>query len=360
MSFFIPCFVLFPAMITGDSSVNYFELHNAIREPYFGNLDNLKSIKVDLIKEKIKGNAFLSSKTGLNYYLKCLISDQENLDQIKKIEMDALHEIHPSLSTISQFGNLISDSKKDEQFELLIKGIRGGELIRKSFSGKESLLPIIWYDNVFLLLNGPFIQINDLEKSQLLKNNILPFYNELSVKAGEGTSYFEENKVDCLSLIYVYEGNFTMGYKEIEKLKKSRLTRFSEKEKPMAHPAYLRLRLLMKEKKYETVISEFKSLPKNWLDFEGADKLSMLIFSRIAADAYLELGKDDLSKVWRESAITLLFSAEFKSAKDLALEEATKLRSLYLKEKSWILMRNLEERSAKFGMTPLPKQPGEN
>jgi hypothetical protein len=334
-------------------------LQNTIREPYFSNIDNIKLIDIYKIENEIK-SSFLYSNTALEYYLKCLIADRECLDKIKKTNKDALHEISPNLSTISQFGNLISDSKKEDQLELLIKGIRGGELIRKACSGKDSLLPIIWYDHLFLLLNGPFIQINDLEKARILKNKILPFYNDLIMKVGGNKTYFEELKVDCLSLIYVFEGNFSFGYKEIDKLKKSRLTRFSEGEKPMAHPAQLRLRLLMKEKKYETVISEFKRLPEKWLDFEVADKLSMLIFSRIAADAYLELGNDELSKVWRESAITLLFLAEFKSGKDLALDEATKLRSLYLKEKSWTLMRNLEERSAKFGMTPLAKQPGEN
>ena len=282
------------------------------------------------------------------------------MDQIKKIWTDALHEISPNLSTISQFGNLISDSKKEDQLALLTKGVRVGELIRMACIGKDSLLPIIWYDHLFLLLNGPFLQIKDLEKARILKNNILPFYNDLNIRVGENKLYFEELKVDCLSLIYVFEGNFSLGYNKIEKLRKSRLTRFSEEEKPMAHPAQLRLRLLLKEKKYETVISEFKRLPKSWLDFDDADKLSMLIFSRIAADAYLELGNDALSKDWREIAITLLFFVNFKSGKDLALEETTKLRSLYLKEKSWTLMRNLEERSAKFGMTPLPKQPGEN
>jgi hypothetical protein len=344
----------------GDLKENFVELIDVIRAPYFGDLETIRTVNIDLIRDKIKKSAFLTSKTGVPYYLRCVVSDRENLDQIKKIEKAVLLEISPNLSTISQYANLVSDSGKEEQLELIIKGIRGGDLIRKTCSGKESLLPLIWYDNLFLLLNGPFVQINDSEKAKILKNNVLPFYNDLNVAVGENGEWLEELKVDCLSLIYVFEGNFLLGYKEIEKLKKSRLARFSEKDKPMVHPACLRLKLLMKEKKYETVISEFKSLPEKWLDFEAGDKLSMLIFSRIAADAYLELGKVDLSMVWRESAITLLFLVEFKSGKDLALEEATKLRSLYLKEKSWTLMRNLEERCAKFGMKPLPKQVGEN
>lgn len=169
MSFITICIILLPPIMMGDLKENFVEFIDAVREPYFGNLDTLRSVNIDLIRDKIKKSAFLTSKTGLPYYLRCVVSDRDNLDQIKKIEKAALLEISPNLSTISQYGNLVSDSGKEEQLELIIKGIRGGELIRKACSGKESLLPLIWYDNLFLLLNGPFVQINDLEKAKILK-----------------------------------------------------------------------------------------------------------------------------------------------------------------------------------------------
>lgn len=353
-SFFPPC------TMADEMTASISEIYKTIRNPYFDNIDQLDFLDATLLKNKINNNKILSSSTEINYLLDNLLSDKDNFCRIRKIYKNGLETIAPGLQTFTQLSNLIYNLRNEEQYEILIKSIRSGEQVNKSFAGEKSLLPLFWYNNLLVVLNSPFMQISDSEKARILREKILPFYSGLYAKLGKNNNYIEELQTDCLCMIYVNEGNYFLGYKEIEKLRKSRLGRYSEDDKLMAHPAYLRLSLLMKQKKYETVISEFKKLPKSWLDFGEADKLSMLIFSRIAADAYLELGNDELSKVWRESAITLLFLAEFKSGKDLALDETTKLRSLYLKEKSWTLMRNLEERSAKFGMTPLSKQPGEN
>jgi hypothetical protein len=73
--------------------------------------------------------------------------------------------------------------------------------------------------------------------------------------------------------------------------------------------------------------------------------------------------KVQIATAYQDAYFSFLF-ANYPDLKHIdgyypCLLEAEKLRSFYQNSKDWALVRNLEDRCAKFGMKPLPKQPGE-
>ena len=69
MSFITICIILLPRTMMGDLKENFVELIDVIRAPYFGDLETIRTVNIDLIRDKIKKSAFLTSKTGVPYYL---------------------------------------------------------------------------------------------------------------------------------------------------------------------------------------------------------------------------------------------------------------------------------------------------
>lgn len=334
------------------------DLHRKYWDTYCINLDNLRKFDLDIIAKSVLKNDTLNNSIG--FFVEYSQNDKNNFNEIKKIHTTALKAINDKIESAYQLGMLFHNSTKDDQLDVLEKALKSGEYIQKACAGKKSLLPFFWYNNLRMLANGPFNQVDESTQSKILKEQILPFFNSLQIETGTRNAYIDECIIHCRCMICVFEGNFNLGYSEIEKLKKHRL-HFEEKDNTIAIlPTLLRMSLLLKEKKYHDVINEFKALPPKWLDYDEK-KLwsSMFIFSRIAADAYYEIGNFEASKTWREIAISLNYSVDFKSNREIALQDATKLRDIYIKEKSWASMRSLEGRSAKFGMKPLPKQIGE-
>lgn len=327
-------------------------------DAYCMDLNNLDLINIDIIRKSVEKNDRLNNHFG--FFVEYLQNDKKNLNEIKKIYHNALKSINDNIASVYQLGVLFYNSTKDEQLEIFKKALKSGEYIRNACAGKKSLLPFFWYDNLSMLSEGPFDKVDEFTKSKFLKEQILPFFDSMLADTGTRNACIDECRVFCRCLIYMFEENFNTGYLEIEKLKKYKLNFVTEDDASMGIPAILRLSLLLKEKKYNNVVNEFKSLPPKWLDIdEKPNRSSMFIFSRIAADAYFEIGNIEASKLWREIAISLNYSFEFKSNTDISLQDAIKLRDIYIKEKSWAMMRSLEERSAKFGMKALPKQVGE-
>ena len=333
-------------------------IHLKLWDAYCMDLNNFDILNIDLITNSIKKTDRLNNHLG--FLVEYLQNDKGNLKEIKNIHHNALKLINDNVGSVYQLGVMFYNSTKDEQLEVFKKALKSGEYIQNACSGKKSLLPYFWYSHLRMLADSPFNQVDEFTKSKFLKERILPFFDSLLTETGTKNTYIDECRIHCRCMIYVFDGNFNAGYLEIEKLKKSRLKLVTEDDASMVIPAILRMSLLLKENKCEDVINEFKSLPPKWLDIdEKSNRSAMFIFSRIAADAYYEIGNFEASKTWREIAISLNYSVDFKSNREIALQDATKLRDIYIKEKSWASMRSLEGRSAKFGMKPLPKQIGE-
>jgi hypothetical protein len=333
-------------------------IHQKLWDAYCIDPSNLDFLNIELIEKSVKKTDRLNNHLG--FLLEYLQNDKKNLKEIKIIQHNALKTINDNTESIYQLGVMFYNSTKDEQLEVFKKALESGEYIRNACAEKKSLLPYFWYSHLRMLSDGPFNQVDEITKAKFLKEQILPFFDSLLTETGARNAYIDECRMHCRCMIYVFEENFNTGYLEIEKLKKSRLRLVTKDDASMAIPTILRLSLLLKEKKYSDVINEFKSLPPKWLDIdEKPNRTPMFIFSRIAADAYFEIGNIEASKTWREIAISLNYSNDFKSNRDISLQDAIKLRDIYIKEKSWALMRSLEERSAKFGMKALPKQVGE-
>jgi len=334
------------------------DLHKKYWDTYCIALDNLKFFDMDIITKSVLKNDRLDSSIG--FFVEYSQNDMRNLNEIKKIHHIALKSINDNIESAYQFGMLFHNSTKDEQLDLLKKALKSGEYIRNACAGKKSLLPFFWYNNLRMLADGPFNQIDGVTQSKFLKDQILPFFDSLLMETGTRNAYIDECRIHCRCMIYIFDENFNFGYSEIEKLKKYRSNLDLEDDTLMILPTILRMSLLFKERRYKDVINDFKTLPPKWLDYdEKKTWSSMFIFIRMASDAYFETGNIEASKTWREVAISLNYSIDFKSNRDIALQDAIKLRDIYIKEKSWAMMRSLEERSAKFGMKALPKQVGE-
>ena len=114
-------------------------------------------------------------------------------------------------------------------------------------------------------------------------------------------------------------------------------------------------------------IAIFKTLPTDFYeDKQNIEAINPLLFVDIlnlASEVYWENGSKELAKVYQEISYTICSTKtnnEKGFAKKRTLLVAEKLRSYYLKDKNLNLIRSLEARAEKYGLTPIPKQEGEN
>lgn len=119
------------------------------------------------------------------------------------------------------------------------------------------------------------------------------------------------------------------------------------------------------KKNYKEAIQIFKKIPQDLVSLDQKNLIDPLVSVEIydiLAESYWNEGNRNFAKIYQEIALSLCVSnlnLGLNVEKKRTLMVAEKLRKYYKEEGDWMLMRNLEERSKKIGMEPLPKQPGE-
>lgn len=332
----------------------------AMLEIYSGDILKLKDMRLDKLKAALEMEEKNYSKSNVELFCSLPVKDQFNLEIVRQVQLNALSLIGPHIKTISQVNEKVLSVNSSEQMAIINKFIEGGRLVRKSEKVKNGFLPFCWQITLLSLLDSPFVRIADEKKTEILKMEVIPSIEDLKLAIRPDNLWLIDFQLYCNALLCVLETNLSFGYKAIEEFSICRERIFGKNHANLAIPYYCRLALLMKEKKYEEVVQIFKKIPKNWLespdDFLIHHKIK---FAVVAADAYTKLENKELAKMWREVAFSYSFTLNSLAGKNFSLQQSVLLRNLYLEEKSWGLMRNLEERCARIGMNPLPKQPGE-
>ena len=119
------------------------------------------------------------------------------------------------------------------------------------------------------------------------------------------------------------------------------------------------------KKNYKEAIQIFKKIPQDLVSLDQKDLIDPLVsveIYSILAESYWNEGNRNFAKIYQEIALSLCVSnlnLGFNVEKKRTLVVAEKLRKYYKEEGDWMLLRNLENRSIKIGMEPLPKQSGE-
>jgi len=155
--------------------------------------------------------------------------------------------------------------------------------------------------------------------------------------------------------------------KNIEQLDSLLKLRYNESLPRLCYVKYREMHYYHKNHNFEEAIRVFKTLPPDFYeDDQGVREINPLIcvdILNLASQVYWENGKKDLAKVYQEISYSICSSKinnDKGFAKKRTLIVAEKLRNYYLKDKNFNLIRGLEARAEKYGMTPLPKQEGEN
>lgn len=156
-------------------------------------------------------------------------------------------------------------------------------------------------------------------------------------------------------------GEYISEYEKIQAL-------FPPKKADQFYLVLYKLEDLFFQKKYQECVQFFKnSIMFTYLN-KPTDRNGHILYCMIRGYSFVgrshkELGQKELGKTYQELALTTGVIASIGENGYSDLESirlmAEDLRKMYLEDKQWELMRSLEERSAKFGMKPLPKQPGE-
>lgn len=122
--------------------------------------------------------------------------------------------------------------------------------------------------------------------------------------------------------------------------------------------------LIFNQGNFQKCIDEFRDIPENWLlcSKTSTDEWIFLAY-QLVVDSCVKLEKVQIATAYQDAYFSFLFT-NYPTLKHIdgyypCLLEAEKLRDFYQKSREWGLVRNLEDRCAKFGMKPLPKQPGE-
>jgi len=327
---------------------------------YYGDILKIKDFKFNKLKSAFETDTKKHTKSSIDLFCGLPTNDQTDLEKVRQVHLKALSLVGPNVETIDQVMEKVLNADPSEQLIIIEKFIEGGRLIRGSDKARTGFLPFCWQITVLSVLDSCFIQIGDQEKIKILKGEVLPFVKEFKNVVGADNLWLIDMELYCKSVLCILESDFKFGYKTIEEFETGREVIFGKNDDSLAIPYYCRLSLLMRENKQEEVIQQFEKIPKNWLEPSSAFLVNHKIkFAAVAADAYTKLGKKEMAILWREIAFSYSFPLQSLAGKNYALKQAILLRNLYLEEKSWTLMRNLEERCAKFGMKPLPKQPGE-
>jgi len=336
------------------------EIFYTLYEIYNYRISDLRTKEYLDFQGKANKGSDAKVESELAFFIEYSKMDSENIDEIMNFQKTGLMAINLKLENNSQLTEFIMNIDKSKQKSIIADVCKYCKLAQTKFNNKKTLFPLFLNIQVFSIINSPFFQIDDIEKACILKENVLPFLIQFATNHNLKNMYLEELIFDCKSRILVLESNFKLGYDEIEKLKVARSKRFNSNDLEMALLVYLKMKLLIKEGKYDLAIFEFKKIPDSWIDLEQEkDRIIKFQLASAGADAYLEMKNYTLSKVWREVAISVLYTVDFVSGREVANQQADLLRSIYLEEKSWTLLRNLEGRMSKFGMKPLSKQPGE-
>jgi len=327
---------------------------------YLENFSAIENLNSEFVYEELKRLGYQDLKKHEDFF-KLAEIDKANFKNLKKVQEDMLNKIDPSLKEVYQIYDKLASVDKEERKKSVLKfkdSCAGMGGIKKSPS---RMMEFYWNTFLFAVIASPIFEFDEEFQKQVIGTHLIPSLSKKTVNLDCLSDYNSELHAECKFRLYLFEGNYIESIKEINIIYESRNKKFTPGDVGRSRPLELKIELLMRQKKYHDVIREFKTIPEKWLDQkEGLDSGSRTLFITNAAIAYNEIGNKELSKVWQELSYSEYCSDPTLAGKEFVLKQALLLRKLYLEEKSWILMRNLEERSAKFGMTPLPKQPGEN
>lgn len=360
--------ILLIQIITGDGiGIKFAEpldpgtAYAALLEIYSGDILKIKELKFHKLKSIFEMEKTIYSNSNIALFCSLPAKDQANLETVWRIQSNALSLVGPNIKTIFQVRNKLLSANPSEQLAIINKFIEGGRLVRNSDKVRNGFLPFCWQVTLLSFLDTCFVQIADEKKIEIIKSEILPFINEFKNEIGSDNLWVIDFQLYCKAMLCVLEPNFDVGFKTIEEFTITREKIFGNNHSCLAIPFYCKLSLLMKEKRYEEAIQNFKKIPQNWLDSSDDFQIHHRIkFAVIAADAYIKLNNKEMAILWREVAFSYSFTLSSLAGKNFSLHQSNLLRNLYIEGKSWGLMRNLEERCAKIGMKPLPKQEGEN
>lgn len=288
--------------------------------------------------------------------------DKKNIDAILTHQLEALKLIDNKAQSLRDVYYLIDSAEGAEKEELIRKFVKSCQVICKKCPKTSSLVPFYWHTFLLSMLESPVIEATEVFKKDIFKNHILPFMIEMAASQNMESIVFNEYIATIKFKIYLIESDFKNCRNEIENLTNYKKLRYNKGDSTaMVLSNYLETIVLYKEKKYRRAIEVFKTIPEIWQDpVNGLTNSNKQRLTTMVADAYLQIEDYESSKTWREVSLSMALFLPGKSGKAYALKEALALRNIYQKEKSWTLMRNLEERSARFGMKPLPKQFGED
>jgi hypothetical protein len=339
----------------GNFSPLYLLLDN-----YFIDLPTLKEINIHAILDESNKLGIQQSKSE-NQIIALAQNDQKNIEVILRHHQKSLKKIDSKVQTILQIFELI-ETADDCDIETIIKKCADStRTVKEDCSAAPSLLPFYWHLFLLSVIDTPSIRIQENFKKELLNTCLIPYFLEMAGKYKMENIYFNELLAESRFQLYLINSNFKECRNEINKLIEYKKLLHGEDPSALIKPKYLEIKVIFKEKNYKLVIEKFRNMPETWLDPKiGFDLGARVDLITIGADSYLEIGNLELSIAWREAALSFMFSQERRAGKTYALNHALALRNLYQKEKYWTQLRNLEKSCAKFGMKPIPKQPGED
>ena len=328
---------------------------------YFGELKDIEKINIKSVLDQTRKLKNEQHKKSEIQIITLANNDQKNIDIVFRHHQKSLKIIDSKAQTILQIFELM-ESADDCEIETIIRKCADScRIVNEDCSELFSLLPLYWHLFLFSAIETPTIRISDTLKKELFNVYLIPFFSEIANKYKMENIYFNELLAESKFWLYLIESNFKSCRNEISKLIHNKKVKYGESPLAVIKPNYLEINVIFKEKNYKLAIEKFRNMPEIWLDPEvGFDLGTKLSLITIAAESYLENGNLELSIAWREAAMSMMFSQKRRAGKNYALNHALELRKLYQKEKCWTQIRNLEKSCAKFGMKPIPKQPGED
>lgn len=327
---------------------------------YLENFSALENLKSELVYEELKRLGYKDLQKHEDFFKLAQI-DKANYRNLKKVQEDMLNKIDPSIKEVNQIYNILASVEKEKRKKIVLNFKDSCATMTSNKVSMSLMMEFFWNTFLYAIIVSPIFDFDEEFQKIIFANHLIPFLSRKTPVDDCLGHLKSELLSECKFRLYSFEGNYSESLKQIDLISEFRNRKFKPGDIGRSRPLELKIELLMKQKKYHDAIREFKKIPDKWLDQkEGIDSGNRTLLITNAAIAYYEIGDKELSKVWQELAYSDYCSDTSLAGKEFALKQALLLRKLYLEEKSWVLMRNLEERCAKIGMKPLPKQDGEN
>lgn len=289
--------------------------------------------------------------------LKKILDDIEIIEKAFKSDKEKFSKIKKA--SIFENNRIFNEAEEANLKSLFAKMKDDYRFLENSFP-HNSFYCFFFTSNFFFMVNSTLNSLTEMEKRNWTHNFFLierekfkgPEWNNNAVLR------FEKSRIN-VQLGELANDDMATIMNLIMNFEKEMKERFGQDNPAnIAIHAYKIKALYLRNKKQEA-ISILKTIPFEW-QVHGNPRTSGNLFdiNYYSYLVYRDLGEPILSKAYLEGAFSVAFADNHSKIRIKKI--ATLLRDEHFQDRNLILMRNLEERCAKFGLEPLPKQPGEN